>query len=118
MQAKVDELKANITKMRALYDKYEGLLKSGAKLDDKQIEAVKILRAQLENMNNELTTGESELEELRQEILNSKHAKVSVRRDIYPGTVVSISGTEIIVKDKRSYCMLEKKNGEIVYNSL
>lgn len=118
LQAKVDELKANVAKMRALYDKYEALIKSGAQLEAKQLEAFKVLRAQLESMTNELNKGESELEELHQEILNSKHAKISVRRDIYPGTAVSISGTEAIVKDKRSFCVLEKKDGEIVYSSL
>ena len=72
------------------------------------VERAKELNAQDDEARSEFAT-------LQQEMLAGKHAKVIVQRDIYPGTVVSISDLSIVVKEKRSFCTIERKNGEIVF---
>ena len=59
-----------------------------------------------------------EFNALHQELINSKHAKVIVRRDIHSGVMITISDLSMTMKDKRSYCQFEKKNGEILVTNL
>ena len=55
---------------------------------------------------------------MQRDMMMGTHAKVVVRRDIHPGTRVSISDVSCELQEKRSYCVLERKNGEIVINNM
>ncbi|MCR5143976.1 MAG: FapA family protein [Lachnospiraceae bacterium] len=118
LQKQIMECNQNIQKLQPVIEKYDAVIAAGNQLEQKHMEYYKTIKAQLKMFQNKISSITEEFEVLHKEMLNSKHAKISVRRDIYPGTVVSISDLQCTVKDKRSFCILEKKNGEIVYNSL
>ena len=55
---------------------------------------------------------------LHQELLNSQHAKVVVRRDVFPGVTIVISDISVTVKEKRSFCQFTKSNNQIHISTL
>ena len=61
---------------------------------------------------------QTEYEALQREMMTGTRAKVVVKKDIYPGTQVSISDASCVMQEKRSFCCLERKNGEIVINNM
>jgi uncharacterized protein (DUF342 family) len=72
----------------------------------------------LAEAKEELQKYRVEFNGLHQELLNSKHAKIIIRRDIFPGVTITISDLSLTTKTKRSYCQFEKKNGEIIATNL
>ena len=118
LQKEIEASKQGIAKIQPVVEKYMQFIKTGQELDPKHKTYFNQLLAQLKQMKQELEENQKEYESLHQNMLVGTHAKVSVHKDIYPGTIVTISDASYTLKDKRSFCCLERKNGEIVISNL
>ena len=107
-----------IEKIGPVVESYNDFITSGKALDDKNEQYLGKLMGELRTAKNLLQSLRTEFNQLHQELLASKHAKVVIRRDIYPGVTVTISDLSVTTKDKRSYCVFEKKTGEIIVSNL
>lgn len=107
-----------IEKIGPVVESYNDFITSGKALDDKNEQYLGKLMGELRTAKNLLQSLRTEFNQLHQELLASKHAKVVIRRDIYPGVTVTISDLSLTTKDKRSYCVFEKKTGEIIVSNL
>lgn len=115
LQKEMEQFNVEMEKTGPIVLKYKKMIASGQKLDAKNRMYFNQIMEHMNEIKSQMEEGNKEFAQLQQEMLAGKHAKVSVQRDIYPGTVVTISDLSIVVKDKRSHCNLERKNGEIVY---
>ena len=118
LQKSIMEKNKELEKVRPVIEKYKKVMSTGVKLDPKNQMYFNQLLGNLNTLKEQLNVDQTEMDGLQQEMLVGKHAKVSVRRDIYPGTVISISEASCVIKDKRSFCCIERKNGEIVISNL
>ncbi len=118
LQKSIMEKNKEIEKIKPVIEKYTKVMSTGVKLDSKNQMYFNQLLGTLKELKEQLKDDQTEMEGLQQEMLAGKHAKVSVRRDIFPGTVISISEASCVIKEKRSFCCIERKNGEIVISNL
>ena len=107
-----------IDRLTPIVDRYNRHISAGQELDAKHSEYLHQVLADLTQAKEELQAYRAEFNSLHQELLNSKHAKVIIRRDVFPGVTITISDLSLTTKTKRSYCQYEKKNGEIVASNL
>lgn len=118
LQKEMESCMQELNRIKPVMDKYKEFLAAGKELDAKnRMYYNKLLQTTL-SMKQQIAENQKEFEGLQQEMLNGKHAKVSVRKDIFPGTVVSISDASLTVKEKRAFCCLERKDGEIVISNM
>ena len=118
LQKSILALSQKINKINPIIKTYQDYLKSGKQLDKKNLMYLNKLMVELREYKQRLQDDRMNFNGLHQELLNSKHAKVVISRDIYPGVNITISDMSITTKDKRSYCVFEKKNGEIIVTNL
>ena len=111
-------LSQKINKINPIVKTYQDFIQSGKMLDQKNLMYLNNLMAELKDAKGKLQDDRVRFNALHQELLNSKHAKVKVARDIFPGVNITISDISMTTKDKRSFCCFEKKNGEIVVSNL
>ncbi len=104
-----------INRIKPVLDKYKQVIASGAELDAKNRAYFLQLSNRIQEIEAESQEYTQEFNDLRKELLAGQHAKIIVRRDIYPGVELNISDTLFYVKDKRSFCSIERKNGEISF---
>ena len=109
----LDESK-QIEKARPVIDSYDEFVKSGKKLDDKNMNYLTTVLQKIDQLKADLKKHREEFNSLHQELLTSKHSKVVVHRQIYPGVTITISELSITTKENYSCVQYEKKNGEIV----
>lgn len=114
----IETLTKKINQLNPVIKTYNDYVSGGKELDNKNMLYLDRLMNELAQTKESLQECRTEFNALHQELLMSKHARVSVRRDIFPGVVITISDLSLTTKDKRSYCVFEKKNGEIVINNL
>jgi uncharacterized protein (DUF342 family) len=107
-----------IDRLTPIVDRYNRHISSGQELDAKHSEYLHKILDDLAEAKEELQKYRVEFNGLHQELLNSKHAKIIIRRDIFPGVTITISDLSLTTKTKRSYCQFEKKNGEIIATNL
>jgi wobble nucleotide-excising tRNase len=105
-------------KITPVIQKYSDLLKAGQTLDAKHRNYYNQLLAGKKEKQQRLDELSEEFRTLHKEMMNGRHAKITVYRDIHPGTVISFSDLTMTLKDKRSYCTIERKNGEIVFKNM
>ena len=113
----IETLTKKINQLNPVIKTYNDFIAGGKELDSKNALYLDKLVNELQQTKESLQECRSEFNSLHQELLMSKHARVGVRRDIFPGVVITISDLSITTKDKRSFCVFEKKNGEIVVNN-
>lgn len=118
LQNEMEQNAAELEKMQPIIKKYKQIIMAGNKLDPKNRMYFNQLMERVKEIEEQMAEDKEEFATLHQEMVAGKHAKVTVRKDIYPGTVISISNTSCVVKDKRSFCCIERKNGEIVFSNL
>lgn len=118
LQKQITQGNDELNKMSPVIQKYTQIIKTGTRLDGKNQMYFNQLMTRSRELKEQIAEDVAEFDKLQQEMLAGKHAKVSVRRDIHPGTVVTISDVTYVMKDLRSYCCLERKNGEIVISNL
>ena len=118
LQKDILALSQKINKINPIVKTYQDFIQSGKMLDQKNLMYLNNLMAELKDAKGKLQDDRVRFNALHQELLNSKHAKVKVARDIFPGVNITISDISMTTKDKRSFCCFEKKNGEIVISNL
>ena len=118
LQKSIMMLSQKINKINPIVKTYQDYLKAGKALDKKNLMYLNNMMVELRENKKKLEEDRMVFNSLHQELLNSKHAKVVITRDIFPGVNITISDMSITTKDKRSYCMFEKKNGEICITNL
>lgn len=99
-------------------EKYVAYVKTGQPLEAKHKTYFTQILATVNEAERQLEANQTEYEALQREMMMGTHAKVVVKKDIYPGTQVSISDASCVMQEKRSFCCLERKNGEIVINNM
>ena len=114
----ITSLTKKINKLTPVIKTYNDFVESGKALDHKNMLYLNKLMSELRSTKDMLQDCRVEFNALHQELINSKHAKVIVRRDIHSGVMITISDLSMTMKDKRSYCQFEKKNGEILVTNL
>ena len=118
MQANIAEAKKTLERYQPVMEKYVAYVKSGQPLEEKHKTYFTQILAAVNDAKQRLQQDQAEYESLQRDMMMGTHAKVVVRRDIHPGTRVSISDVSYELQEKRSYCVLERKNGEIVINNM
>ncbi len=113
--ARIAKEKAKIT---PILDKYKQIIGAGQQLDPKNRMYFTQLMDQIKELDQRVEEDREEFELLHQDMIAGKHAKICVRKDIYPGTQIAISDTGMVIRDLRSFCCIERKNGEIVFSNL
>ncbi len=114
----IASLKEQIGKIAPVIEKFNTLISTGTQLDAKSRMSYTQLSEQYHALKDQFAVSQEEYLKLNQIFIASKHAKVCVDRDLFPGTEITISDASLIIKDQRSYCSIERKNGELVINSL
>lgn len=107
-----------ISKLTPIIQTYQEYITEGRELDEKNEEYLNRIMDELEMAKTTLLSDREQFNELHQELLNSQHSKVAVRRDIFPGVTIVISDLTVTMKEKRSFCEFKKKNGEIQISNL
>ncbi len=110
--------KDELSRMKPILEKYKEIISTGATLDEKNKAYFIQLTTRMKEISEEEAELTPEFEELRKELLAGQHAKIIVKRDIFPGVEINISDTILYVKDQRSFTSIERKNGEIVFSPL
>lgn len=117
-QSTIMTLTAEIHKIQPVVAKYAEVLKAGKALDEKNKTYYVQLLTALKSNQEKLEVANKEYEALRHEMEQSSGSKVIVKKDIYPGVTVSFADVSLTVKEKRSFCALEKKGAEVVFVNL
>ncbi len=118
LQREISVLSQNINKLKPIIKTYNKYIQEGKQLDQKNALYLQKVAGELTKNTKMLEENQQEFNALHQELITSRHAKVMVSKDIFPGVSITISDITFNVKDKRSFCQFEKKNGEIVVNNL
>ncbi|MBQ7677112.1 MAG: DUF342 domain-containing protein, partial [Lachnospiraceae bacterium] len=118
LQRDISAKNQRINKLNPIIKNYQDYMASGKQLDEKTGAYLNKLMDELGNIRNELQKEREVFNSLHQELLNSQHARVVVRRDVYPGVTIVISDVAMTVKDKRSFCEFVKAQGEIQISNL
>ena len=107
-----------INKLTPIVQTYQKYIEEGRQLDEKNSLYLDKIMDELEQARQLLQNSREIFNMLHQELLNSQHAKVVVRRDIYPGVVIVISDVSVTVNEKRSFCQFTKSGGGIRVQTL
>lgn len=118
LKRSIDAMGKKINKLSPVIRTYHDFLETGKNLDEKNANYLRKLVAELEQTKTMLAEVRAEFNGLHQELINSKHSKVIVRKDIFARVEVVVSDLSIITKSKRTYCQFEKRNGEIVVSTI
>lgn len=118
LQREITVLSQNINKLRPIIKTYNSYVTAGKQLDQKNALYLQRIATELKKNTEMLAKDQEEFNELHQELITSRHAKVLVRKDVFSGVSITISDVSRMVNDKRSYCQFEKKNGEVVVSNL
>ncbi len=118
LQREITVLSQNINKLKPIIKTYNKYITEGKQLDQKNAMYLQKIAAELAKNTKQLEENQNEFNALHQELITSRHAKIKVNKDIYPGVSITISDVGFQVKDKRSFCQFEKKNGEIAVSNL
>lgn len=118
LKRSIDAMVKKVNKLSPIIKTYHDFLQAGNKLDEKNAGYLKKLVLELEQTKNMLQEVRVEFNALHQELINSKHSKVMIHKEIFPGVEIVVSDLSIITKKKRTYCMFEKRNGEISVSNM
>ena len=118
LQREIASKNKKIKKLTPIIQTYQRYIEQGRQLDEKNSMYLDQIMDELEQAKQMLQNSREVFNALHQELLNSQHAKVIVRRDIFPGVTIVISDVSYTLKDKRSYCQFSKRNGDIRVQTL
>ena len=107
-----------IKKLTPIVETYQNYIDEGRQLDEKNSVYLDKILEELDQAKQMLQNSREIFNDLHQELLNSQHAKVVVRRDIFPGVTIVISDASLTTKDKRSYCQFTRSGGNIKVQTL
>lgn len=118
LKRSIDAMVKKVNKLSPIIKTYHTFLENGSQLDPKNASYLRKLVQELDQTKTMLQEVRAEFNNLHQELINSKHSKVIVRKDIYARVEIVVSDLSIITKTKRSYCQFEKRNGEIAVSTI
>ena len=118
LQNTIKSTNTELMKLEPVLSTYKRAIDSGKELNEKQATYYQYLLTQVKSLKNTLQSSQQELMVIQQTILRSNNSKVVIQKDIYPGTIVTISELTMRVLSKRSFCQFRKKLGEIEVSNL
>lgn len=118
LQKEIKVLSEDIAKIQPVVKSYQDFLSAGKQLDKKNGMYLTKLVTELKDKKEMLQQDQEEFRKIHDEMTYANHAKIVVRRTIHAGVTVSISDVAYTMRDNRSYCQFEKKNGEIIIQNL
>ena len=107
-----------IKKLTPIIETYQHYIDEGRQLDEKNSSYLDKIVEELNQTKQLLQNSREIYNDLHQELLNSQHSKVIVRRDVFPGVTIVISDASITIQDKRSYCQFTKASDHIRVQTL
>lgn len=117
-QNTIMNLTAEVQKIQPVIEKYSAVLKAGKALDEKNKTYYVQLLTAFKSNQEKLAKAKEDFERLRIEIEKASGSKVIVKKDIFPGVTISFADVSMTTKDKRSFCSIEKKGADVVFNNL
>ena len=118
LQNTIKATNTELMKLEPVLSTYQRAVDAGKELNEKQITYYQYLLTQVRTLKNTLQASQQEIMGIQQTILKSNNSKVVIQKDIYPGTIVTISELSMTVQSKRSFCQFRKKLGEIEVSNL
>ena len=119
LKLRAEELKKNITGYNEDKEKLSTIVASLLKkaevsqLDKPKLELLQKTKQSLDKVCEALKNACDEYSDIRQQIVESTDATIKISGSLYPGTKIVIGDSELIVKDKTSYCQFKKDDHEI-----
>lgn len=118
LQNEISNAQLENSKINPILKNYQMQIDAGIGLDRKNQEYYIKLNETFSKNKDVLEEYRKEFEELKKLVENSKNSKVVVSKDIFAGVTVVCSDVSLVLKEKRSYCYIEKKDGELVIMNL
>ena len=118
LQNTIKSTNTELMKLEPVLSTYKRAVDAGKELNEKQMTYYQYLVVQVKSLNKTLASAQSEIGGLQQKILRSNNSKVVVEKDIFPGSIVTISELSTTIQSKRSFCQFRKKLGEIEISNL
>ena len=113
LQKTVPDLKQQIDKVATIIRSYQKSMAEGKRLDAKNMQYLNSIVSQLAPLKKEYEEQELTYQKLHKELLMETNSRVIVRRDIFPGVIISIADVSYTLKEKRSSVEFVKKDGSI-----
>ncbi len=116
---RVNYLKETISKKTEEKEKLDQVLlvlrkkKEMGVLEEEKIPLIASTTKTVIQLDSDIKIMTKEYESLMSELETNKAAVIKVKKDIFPGTKVSISEDYILIHEKNSHCMYKKERGEI-----
>lgn len=108
----IKEKNAEIQKLSRLLELFTQKLSMG-KLENEKIPMIAQFDAAIKQNKEEIENLMNESIQKEQDLSDNINARIKVVKDIHPGTKVTIAGDFVILQDKQTHCIFEKKDGEI-----
>lgn len=118
LQNTLKSTNTELLKLEPVLSTYQRAVDAGKELNEKQTTYYQYLLSQVSALKNTLQNSQREFTALQQTILKSNNSKVVINKDIFPGSVITISELTMTVQSKRSFCQFRKKLGEIEVSNL
>lgn len=104
--------------LSSILNNYQQSLKKGIKLDAKIITYLRQVAEDFKKNNDNIQKNNLELEKIKPELLADGHNKIIVKKDIYPGVSIYISGSKKEIMDHLSSCEFKMKDGELTWATI
>lgn len=93
-------------------------LAQGVKLRPDQIKQLQQLAITIKTANENIASGNAELESIREIMEQSTDAHVMVTGTVFPGTTITISDESFIIKDPYKFCKFIKDQGTVCMKNI
>ncbi|MBP7059400.1 MAG: DUF342 domain-containing protein [Lachnospiraceae bacterium] len=104
--------------LSSILNNYQKSLKKGVKLDAKVITYLRQVAEDFKKNNDNIQRVNAEIEKIKPELLADGHHKIVVKKDIYPGVGIYISGNRKEISEHLSSCEFKIKDGELIWATI
>lgn len=118
LKERIEKETEELEKSKVILANYAKKLQMGEQLASDRMTYVQKLAYTYKAQKHSVEEMREEYSVLQQELMFANHAKIQVRKTIYPGVTVAVSDMEMRVKDEQNFCQFMKKEGEIVRTTL
>ena len=118
LSKQVQDAQKNLKVLLPVIDATKKKLASGAKLLPEQIKNLQQTAATVKQLQEVLVNNAKEMETLKEQMDSAVNASVEVTGIVYPGTVITISDSSMIIRESFKYCRFQRKQGSVVMGPL
>ena len=118
LNKEIAEAQKNLKVLLPVIEATKKKLATGAKLLPEQIKNLQNTAATVKQLQETCVKGAAEMELLKETMESAANASVEVSGVVYPGTVITISDCQTIVRETFKYCRFQKKQGTVTMGPL